>query len=282
MSTNHYIHPLSKSFFMFKISINTISFLLLAGMVHAQITFQQKEPILQKDSSRIMIGYSIIETKAKPGDYLAKYNLHLTYTQDGGATFIGPLKNVTGDVGKDLIAGKDQKIYWHYLAEGNNFNGKNVEFKIDASYEPFLGGTLNALRSALLPGWGNIYVKDRKKLKWRWVATTVATYGLIAGSLYLKRLSNDNYQKYLNATTFDDTQNFYRQANGQNFLAVVAAVAAVGLWAYDIVQVAIRGTKNKLNKRRIIKQNLKRKQKLLSFGFNPWLKAPLVGLSWKF
>ena len=269
---------------MIRFSICTVVLIILfTALAQAQIDFQQTDPALQKDSSRIMIGYSIVETKAKPGDYLAKYNVHLTYTQDGGATFIGPLKSVKGDVGTDLIAGKDQKIYWYYLVEGNGFDGKGVEFKLDASYESFPGGPLNALRSVALPGWGNPYVKKRKKWKWRWVLTAAGTYGLIASSIYLKQLSNDNYQKYLNAKTFANTQDFYKKANRQNLLATTAAVLAAGLWAYDIVKVAIRGGKNKLRKKRIIKKNLKRRQeKVISFRYNPILNSPNVGLSWKF
>lgn len=269
---------------MIRFSICTVVLIiLLMASAKAQIDFQQTDPALQKDSSRIMIGYSIVETKAKPGDYLAKYSVNLTYTQDGGATFIGPLRSVKGDVGEELIAGKDQKIYWYYLAEGNGFDGKNVEFKLDASYEPFLGGPLNALRSVALPGWGNVYVKKRKKWKWRWVLTAAGTYGLIASSLYLKQLSNNNYDKYLNAKTFADTHSFYKTANQQNLLATTAAVLAAGLWAYDIVKVAIRGGKNKSRKKRIIRKNLNRRQKkVITFRYNPILNSPNVGLSWKF
>lgn len=257
---------------------------LFAGAVNAQVNFQQLEPVLQKDSNRIMIGYSIEETQAKPGDYLATYNIQLTYTQDGGATFIGPLTQVKGAVGNELIAGKDQKIYWYYLAESNGFDGQNVEFKIDASYEPFLGGPIQALRSALLPGWGNVYVKKRpKKWKWRWVLTAAGTYGLIASSLYLKQLSNDNYQRYLDAKSLDATQELYKRANQQNLLATTAAVLAAGLWAYDIVKVAIRGGKNRRRKKKIIRQNLERRQpKVISLRYNPVFNSPTVGVSWKF
>lgn len=255
-----------------------------ATAANAQVNFQQLEPVLQKDSNRIMIGYSIQEAKAKPGDYLATYNIQLTYTQDGGATFIGPLSQVKGAVGNELIAGKDQKIYWYYLAEGNGFDGQNVEFKIDASYEPFLGGPVHALRSALLPGWGNAYVKKRpKKWKLRWLLTAAGTYGLIASSLYLKQLSNDNYQRYLNAESLDATQDLYTRANRQNLLATTAAVLAAGLWAYDIVRVAIRGGKNRKRKKKIIRKNLERRQqKVISLRYNPVFNSPTVGLSWKF
>ncbi|WP_157558648.1 DUF5683 domain-containing protein [Microscilla marina] len=270
---------------MIKLLIRSVMIVgLFAGIANAQIDFQQLNPVLQKDSNRIMIGYSIVETNAKLGDYLATYNIQLTYTQDGGATFIGPLTQVKGDVGNELIAGKDQKIYWYYLAEGNGFDGQNVEFKVDASYEPFLGGPINALRSALLPGWGNVYVKKpRKKWKWRWILTAAGTYGLIAGSLYLKQLSNNNYQKYLEATTLSETQDLYKRANRQNLLATTAAVLAAGLWAYDIVKVAIRGGHNKRRKKRIIRRNLQRRQqKVISLGYNPVLNSSSIGFLWKF
>jgi len=268
---------------MSKLSLYTFLLLFVAISANAQISFEQQDPVLQKDSARIMIRYSLVENNVKPGDYYAKYNLKLTYTQDGGATFIGPLKNVKGAIGEDLIAGKDQAIYWYYLGEGNAFNGKNVEFKIDATYEPFLGGPLNALRSAVLPGWGNMYVKSLKGWKkWRWVGTTLAVGGLIGAGLYLNQQANNSYQEYLDATTLDDTQSAYSRASGQRLLSTVSFALAAGLYAYDIVKVVLRGTKNKLNKRKVIKKNLERRQNVISFGLNPFGPTPNVGFSWKF
>ena len=268
---------------MSKLSLYTFLLMFLAISASAQISFEQQDPVLQKDSSRIMIRYSLTENNVKPGDYYAKYSIKLTYTQDGGATYIGPLKNVRGDVGDDLIAGKDQKIYWYYLAEGNGFDGKNVEFKIDASYEPFLGGPLNALRSAILPGWGNMYVKSLKGWKkWRWVGNTLVVGGLVGAGLYFNQQANNSYQDYLNAVSLDDTQSAYRKASSQRLLSTASFAVAIGFYAYDIVMVALRGTKNKLNKRKVIKQNQERRKNVISFGVNPFSSTPSVGFSWKF
>ncbi len=268
---------------MSKLSLYTLFLLLWAVSAKAQISFEQQDPVLQKDSSRIMIRYSLIENNVKPGDYYAKYNIKLTYTQDGGATFIGPLKNVKGAVGEELIAGKDQKIYWYYLGEGNAFDGKNVEFQIDATYQPFLGGPLNALRSAILPGWGNMYVKSLKGWKkWRWIGTTLAVGGLVGSGLYFNQQANNSYQEYLDATNLDETQNAFRRASNQRLVSTASFALAVGLYAYDIVMVALRGTKNKLNKRKVIKKNLQRRQNLISFGINPFGPTPHLGFAWRF
>jgi formylglycine-generating enzyme required for sulfatase activity len=72
----------------------------------------------------------------------------LLLSQDNGATWGSPLKNVSGDVGKNISAG-DKKITWKVLEEQESFVGENIKFKVEAevrkSFEPEMvfveGGT---------------------------------------------------------------------------------------------------------------------------------------------
>ncbi len=58
---------------------------------------------------------------------------------DNGATWSGPLKNVSGDVGKNIASGEKQ-ITWKVLEEREQLIGDNVKFKVIAngkkSFEP--------------------------------------------------------------------------------------------------------------------------------------------------
>lgn len=53
----------------------------------------------------------------------------LLSSQDNGVTWSAPLKNVTGDVGKNIFAGEKQ-IIWKVLEEREQLVGDKVRFKI--------------------------------------------------------------------------------------------------------------------------------------------------------
>ena len=72
----------------------------------------------------------------------------LLLSQDNGATWSAPLKNVSGDVGKNIAAGEKQ-ISWRVLEEREQLVGDKIKFKVVASgkksFEPEMvfveGGT---------------------------------------------------------------------------------------------------------------------------------------------
>ena len=55
-------------------------------------------------------------------------DVSLLLSQDNGATWSLPLKNVSGDVGKNIIAGEKQ-ITWRVLEEREQLIGDNIKFK---------------------------------------------------------------------------------------------------------------------------------------------------------
>ena len=56
----------------------------------------------------------------------------LLLSQDNGYTWSAPLKNVSGDVGKNIVAG-EKKISWKVLEEREQLVGDKVKFKIKTS-----------------------------------------------------------------------------------------------------------------------------------------------------
>jgi formylglycine-generating enzyme required for sulfatase activity len=69
----------------------------------------------------------------------AACDVNLFLSQDNGATWSDPLKNVSGDVGKNITAG-DKQIIWKVLEEREQLVGDKIKFKVFAngkkSFEP--------------------------------------------------------------------------------------------------------------------------------------------------
>lgn len=58
-------------------------------------------------------------------------NIYLYVSTDGGDTFKGPLKNVSGDAGENVTAGRC-RILWDPIAEYGGITGDNICFQIKA------------------------------------------------------------------------------------------------------------------------------------------------------
>jgi len=69
----------------------------------------------------IVVEYNISE--AQSSQY---FNVSLWVSRDGGTTFTGPLKRVTGDVGKRIRRGNGKKIHWDANKEMPGFGGEIV------------------------------------------------------------------------------------------------------------------------------------------------------------
>jgi formylglycine-generating enzyme required for sulfatase activity len=99
---------------------------------------------------------SNIRAEQRGQDIVILYSLETTspcevsllLSQDNGVTWSAPLKNVTGDVGKNIAAGEKQ-INWKVLEEREQLVGDKIKFKVIAngkkSFEPEMvfveGGT---------------------------------------------------------------------------------------------------------------------------------------------
>lgn len=89
----------------------------LSGQAVSGIGFGQ-------EGQKIVVQYNIAGAK-----YYQKFNAELFVSMDGGRTFDGPLKEVSGDVGMGIVAGSGKKIVWDVLKERPDFGG-NVVFDV--------------------------------------------------------------------------------------------------------------------------------------------------------
>ena len=60
-------------------------------------------------------------------------NIELWYSTDGGKNYLGPLKKVSGDVGKNVHSGNNS-IVWDVLEEVEGLSGTGIVFKVVPSF----------------------------------------------------------------------------------------------------------------------------------------------------
>ena len=116
-------------------------FLTVFVVLNFSIKAQKVSNIRAEQRGQDVVVLYTLETKAA-----CDVNLYLS--QDNGATWSDPLKNVSGDVGKNITAGEKQ-IIWKVLEEREQLVGDKIKFKVIAngkkSFEPEMvfveGGT---------------------------------------------------------------------------------------------------------------------------------------------
>jgi hypothetical protein len=113
MDKNFYI--LIFYFFMVTLCVN--------GQQIENITWTQQD-------EQIIIKYDVTGAK-----YFEKFDITLFVSTDGGLTYSGPLKEVTGDIGANIGEGKNKSITWNVLDEYPGFGG-NIVFDVRAVVSP--------------------------------------------------------------------------------------------------------------------------------------------------
>lgn len=63
-----------------------------------------------------------------------KFTTQLYLSTNGGTTYSGPLRQVSGDVGPGITPGRNKRIRWQVLKERERLQGDNIQFKVTATY----------------------------------------------------------------------------------------------------------------------------------------------------
>ena len=109
------------------------------------------------------------------------------------------------------------------------------------SSKVFYGGPSNALLSVVVPGLGGYFVEKNKT---RAIATTITTLGLLGYGISQHKLSNKYYDDYKASEDPADIDAFYNKANEAHHKAYISSGLAIGIWAFDIIWVTVRGYRN--------------------------------------
>jgi formylglycine-generating enzyme required for sulfatase activity len=104
--------------------------------------------VSEQQGNSVMIYYNL--ESSKPCE------IKIFVSQDGGKKWIGPLLNVSGDVGKDIKSGSNT-ITWDVLEEMEQLSGSAIKFKIQAK------NSIKAEPELVFIKWGSVDVIMPKK-----------------------------------------------------------------------------------------------------------------------
>jgi uncharacterized protein (TIGR02145 family) len=105
-----------------KIHLILLSFLFVFSGLNAQTVTVTN---VEQDGQKLVVSYDIIGGTGN-------YEVSLFCSTDDGTTWAGPLKSVSGDVGKNIAAGLTKKITWTVLNDRADLKGDQVRFKVKA------------------------------------------------------------------------------------------------------------------------------------------------------
>ena len=219
--------------------------LLLTGTAYGQPPGNARLAVsnvrVELDTQRVKIVYDVANLIATDSVYI-----QVESRRNG---FFKP-KTVTGAVGKGVLSGPNQTIYWDYRLDGVTIDD---EIRVTVLAKPVIqpvsgGGPANALLSALVPGLGTILVQPNRKIGWRPVITV--TYGgLIAYGLVQRSRSKQAYKTYESQASEQQAEPYYNQATQHHHRYLVATRVAAVVWAADVAYTFLKGMKNGKKKR---------------------------------
>lgn len=198
-----------------------------------------KEIKLETADTTILIRYDL------KGFRNRLYTTRLFYSNNRGNSFKGPLRSISGNIGDSTKIGNDKEVRWSFRKDNPYFDGKNIMFKIEATEIPKVatGGPGNALRSILMPGLGD--VKVRNGYNYGYIAA--ASYACLGvGTLfYIRSINKQDEHLSRIGNGQEEHDNFYNQARTARGLAIGFFAAGASIWIGDVIGVYFRGLKNK-------------------------------------
>ncbi len=179
----------------------------------------------------------------------------------------------TGDIGKGVYGGKGKKIVWD-ISKDNVYLDDEITVEVLAlsemqSKQISMGGAL--LRSLVLPGWGNTYVKGDGAY---WLIG-VAGYGAVAAAAMFNNKAYTSFEDY-NDEKEDAVKRdqFYTDAEDYQQKQKMMMYGAVAIWIGDLIWTGIQAGS----------ANAKARNPKVSMGYfyNPVARQPMFSVSYKF
>ena len=186
---------------------------LFVFLIQSYFAFAQKIANVhsEQDGNNINIYYDLLSKKNNQN-----FNISVYCSTDGGKTYGNALIGVSGDIGKNIVPGKNKKIVWNVFQDMNNLNG-DIVFNVKA--EVIIFGIKDSL----------ISIKEIKKRK-TLISTSAsfnATGGLMIGRIgktgyYMSCRYNINPAGYKTSTlvcdtasitNYDKTDEYYKFTN---------------------------------------------------------------------
>jgi hypothetical protein len=219
--------------------ILTISLLFISLLSFSQTVENIR---LSVEGDKVIVQYDLIGKKN--WDYIVDIKFK-------GLTEISPFA-ISGDVGKGVQRGDNQKIVWDVYQDMDGIQG-NLKAVITArSPKVKLGinGPAAALLSVPIPGLGDFFVRDNKWLGVSVLLTEATLFGIIQSKeSQWADLESKKQAVGFNSPQWNEYNNEMEEILGSQFKYIVPFLA---IWIADIAQVAITGAANQHSERKYL------------------------------
>ena len=226
---------------------------------------------LSLENNQLVIHYAISKAKKKQA-----FEVWPEITTANGQKINA--STLSGDYGTGIIAGTDKKIIWDYSADGVILNEKVfVELKAKISISNTKVSTGKALIiSAIFPGVGITKLNGGGAY---WLMS-IATYGLVVGSIVKNSKAFQNYEDYKNNSfqNAEEADDIYREALDYQKQSQTFAYAAIGLWSVNMIWTFFKARKNNKS----TASYYQHKKTLFYSGINPSNKSIGFTLKYRF
>ena len=195
--------------------------------------FILSKPRLDYDGEQLRISYDLISVK--------KTDLFFVWVESEkvNGEYIR-MKSLMGDVGESIPSGKNKQIYW---TPDKDTVYLNEEVFIEVKAEKYLKSYNKAsmmLMSTVFPGLGQAKVRSRPC----WL-TGVVAYGALAGGIIANRSFTDTYNSYRIEEDPAKRSELLSLAQKQGNISDALLISGAGLWAANIVWMALIPNKYK-------------------------------------
>ncbi|MCU0369882.1 MAG: hypothetical protein MUC31_00565 [Bacteroidales bacterium] len=197
-------------------------------------------------------------------------------------------KSLTGDIGKGIKGGTGKRIEWDYPADQLSTD-EEITVEVFAVLETIAGKTETdadkppvaapggrkisvgkaLVLSAVLPGTGKTYIKGHGA---NWLLG-IGGYALITGSVLLNHAAYDKLEEYRVSTDPDERDQLYNEAVANATVSYLFAGGAIAIWVVDFITTGVKAGKAKRSYENRVDVNWK---------YDPYARAPMIGLTYKF
>lgn len=207
-----------------------VSLILLSAFCSlGQTTIEIKRPTLSFKNDLLLITY---ELNDKSSGY---YDIWIEIVNTSGIKINA--NALRGDIGPNIIAGKNKQIIWD-LKKDKILLEETISVKIFAHTIPVKTETKKTkyiFQSVIWPGWGQTNLSNGKPY---WLIGIAGT-ACLAGSFWYNNQAVNSYDQYIDATTAKDNEKYYDLAVQQDNTSKILAYSAIGIWAVNILWVAL-------------------------------------------
>ena len=157
---------------------------------------------------RLVIGYDFFKNYPYRGNTMNYYDVSLK-VYDGNKKLVE--KNhkskksiVDGDIGFSIPSGNNKRIFWDVFSDDIELVGDNLIFTIEAKKVEKLKFT-----NFIIPGLYQYKVQRKPTI----FAKSFLFYSSLIAGIVFNNISSNEYEKYNNATSSVDIENYYNNAN---------------------------------------------------------------------